>query len=102
MVVKRTFSKAIINNKILSRGKTDLLILFLVDHQKDVLKVRARKQSGFCDLICLCRAAFSKLLFDCLLFLSKIPGTLHKMVSNKLVALQKGQDPSQITGNSLN
>ncbi|XP_068801353.1 DEP domain-containing protein 7 isoform X2 [Struthio camelus] len=38
MVVKRTFSKAIINNKTLSRGKTDLLILFLVDHQKDVLK----------------------------------------------------------------
>ncbi|KAM6308485.1 DEP domain-containing protein 7 [Aegotheles albertisi] len=65
MVVKRTFSKAIINNKTLSRGKTDLLILFLVDHQKDVLK---------------------------------IPGTLHKMVSDKLLALQKGQDPSKITG----
>ncbi|XP_046773937.1 DEP domain-containing protein 7 isoform X2 [Gallus gallus] len=65
MVVKRTFSKAIINNKSLSRGKTDLLILFLVDHQKDVLK---------------------------------IPGTLHKMVSNKLMALQEGQDPSKIAG----
>ncbi|XP_010226404.1 PREDICTED: DEP domain-containing protein 7 isoform X2 [Tinamus guttatus] len=38
MVVKRMFSKAIINNKTLSRGKTDLLILFLVDHQRDVLK----------------------------------------------------------------
>lgn len=46
--------------------------------------------------------SFSKLLFDCPLFLFKIPGTLHKMVSNKLVALQKGQDPSKITGNSLN
>uniref|UniRef100_A0A8C6ZBG0 DEP domain-containing protein 7 n=1 Tax=Nothoprocta perdicaria TaxID=30464 RepID=A0A8C6ZBG0_NOTPE len=65
MVVKRMFSKAIINNKTLSRGKTDLLILFLVDHQRDVLK---------------------------------IPGSLHKMVSNKLVAMQKGQDPSNITG----
>ncbi|KAM9373063.1 DEP domain-containing protein 7 [Phaethornis superciliosus] len=65
MVVKRTFSRAIINNKTLSRGKTDLLILFLVDHQRDVLK---------------------------------IPGTLHKMVSDKLLALQKGQDPSKITG----
>ncbi|NWI97456.1 DEPD7 protein, partial [Pitta sordida] len=65
MVVKRTFSKAIINNKNLSRGKTDLLILFLVDNQRDVLK---------------------------------IPGTLHKMVSNKLLALQTGQDPSKITG----
>ncbi|XP_009077643.1 PREDICTED: DEP domain-containing protein 7, partial [Acanthisitta chloris] len=65
MVVKRTFSKAIINNKNLSRGKTDLLILFLVDNQRDVLK---------------------------------IPGALHKMVSNKLLALQKGQDPNKITG----
>lgn len=46
--------------------------------------------------------SFSKLLFHCLIFLFKIPGTLHKMVSNKLMALQKGQDPSKITGNSLN
>ncbi|XP_019407845.1 PREDICTED: DEP domain-containing protein 7 [Crocodylus porosus] len=65
MVVKRIFSKAVINNKTLSKGKTDLLILFLVDRQKDVLK---------------------------------IPGTLHKMVSDKLVAIQQGQDPSKNTG----
>lgn len=62
MVVKRTFSKAIINNKSLSRGKTDLLILFLVDHQKDVLKVRARQRPDL-YLVCLCRIAFSNLLF---------------------------------------
>ncbi|XP_062973394.1 DEP domain-containing protein 7 [Elgaria multicarinata webbii] len=65
MVVKRTFSKAIVNNKNLSKGKTDLLILFLVDYQKDVLK---------------------------------IPGTLHKMVSDKLVALQHGRDANLNTG----
>uniref|UniRef100_A0A674IPK6 DEP domain-containing protein 7 n=1 Tax=Terrapene triunguis TaxID=2587831 RepID=A0A674IPK6_9SAUR len=65
MVVKRTFSKAIVNNKTLSKGKTDLLILFLVDQQKDVLK---------------------------------IPATLHKMVSDKLMAVQQGQDPSKDTG----
>uniref|UniRef100_A0A8C5WWR6 DEP domain-containing protein 7 n=1 Tax=Laticauda laticaudata TaxID=8630 RepID=A0A8C5WWR6_LATLA len=59
MVVKRMFSKAIINNKTLSKGKTDLLILFLVDYQKDVLK---------------------------------ISGTLHKMVSDKLLAIQRGTD----------
>ncbi|XP_072193282.1 T-complex protein 11-like protein 1 isoform X2 [Excalfactoria chinensis] len=64
MAVKRTFSTAIIKNKSLSRGKTDLLILFLVDHQKDVLK---------------------------------IPGILHNMVSNKLAALQEGQDPNNVT-----
>uniref|UniRef100_A0A8D0B230 DEP domain-containing protein 7 n=1 Tax=Salvator merianae TaxID=96440 RepID=A0A8D0B230_SALMN len=65
MVVKRIFSKAIVNNKALSKGKTDLLILFLIDYQKEVLK---------------------------------IPGTLHKMVSDKLVALQQGKDYNRNTG----
>ncbi|XP_072475328.1 DEP domain-containing protein 7 [Notamacropus eugenii] len=65
MVVKRVFSKAIVNNKNLSKGKTDLLVLFLVDHQKDVFK---------------------------------IPGTLHKIVSDKLMAIQRGRDPDGDTG----
>lgn len=39
MVVKRIFSKAIVDNKNLSKGKTDLLVLFLMDHQKDVFKI---------------------------------------------------------------
>ncbi|XP_060227377.1 DEP domain-containing protein 7 isoform X4 [Meriones unguiculatus] len=65
MAVKRVFSKAIVNNKNLSKGKTDLLVLFLMDHQKDVFK---------------------------------IPGTLHKIVSVKLLAIQKGRDPSKDTG----
>lgn len=94
MVVKRTFSKAIINNKNLSRGKTDLLILFLVDNQRDVLKVRARKWPGFVYLVCSWGAAVA------LSSLFQIPGALHKMVSDKLLALQKGQDPSKITGDT--
>ncbi|XP_028622664.1 DEP domain-containing protein 7 [Grammomys surdaster] len=65
MVVKRVFSKAIVNNKNLSKGKTDLLVLFLMDHQRDVFK---------------------------------IPGTLHKIVSVKLLAIQKGSDPNKDTG----
>uniref|UniRef100_A0A6I8PJU7 DEP domain-containing protein 7 n=1 Tax=Ornithorhynchus anatinus TaxID=9258 RepID=A0A6I8PJU7_ORNAN len=65
MVVKRMFSKAIVNTKNVCKGKTDLLVLFLVDHQKDVFK---------------------------------IPGTLHKMVSDKLLALQQGRDSSNDTG----
>lgn len=40
MVVKRIFSKAVVDNKNLSKGKTDLLVLFLMDHQKDVFKVK--------------------------------------------------------------
>ncbi|XP_044536917.1 DEP domain-containing protein 7 [Gracilinanus agilis] len=65
MVVKRAFSKAIVNNKNLSKGKTDLLVLFLVDHQKDVFK---------------------------------IPGMLHKIVSDKLMAIQRGKEPERDTG----
>ncbi|ERE72183.1 glutamine and serine-rich protein 1 [Cricetulus griseus] len=65
MVVKRVFSKAVVNNKNLSKGKTDLLVLFLMDHQKDVFK---------------------------------IPATLHKIVSVKLLAIQKGRDPNKDTG----
>ncbi|XP_027627839.1 DEP domain-containing protein 7, partial [Tupaia chinensis] len=65
MVVKRIFAKAIVDNKNLSKGKTDLLVLFLMDHQKDVFK---------------------------------IPGTLHKIVSIKLTAIQKGRDPNRDTG----
>ncbi|XP_004585480.2 DEP domain-containing protein 7 [Ochotona princeps] len=65
MVVKRIFSKAIVDNKNLSKGKTDLLVLFLMDHQKDVFK---------------------------------IPGTLHKIVSIKLLAIQKGRDPNKDAG----
>ncbi|KAF4009367.1 hypothetical protein G4228_000744 [Cervus hanglu yarkandensis] len=64
MVVKRIFSKAIVHNKNLSKGKTDLLVLFLMDHQKDVFK---------------------------------IPGTLHKIVSVKLMDIQKGRDPNRDT-----
>ncbi|KAM6158084.1 DEP domain-containing protein 7 [Rhynchocyon petersi] len=65
MVVKRIFSKAIVDNKSLSKGKTDLLVLFLMDHQRDVFK---------------------------------IPATLHKIVSIKLLAIQEGRDPKNETG----
>lgn len=64
MVVKRIFSKAIVDSKNLSKGKTDLLVFFLMDHQKDVFK---------------------------------IPGTLHKIVTVKLMAIQKGRDPNKNT-----
>uniref|UniRef100_UPI00398ED710 DEP domain-containing protein 7 isoform X2 n=1 Tax=Pristiophorus japonicus TaxID=55135 RepID=UPI00398ED710 len=41
IVMKRTFSKAIVFNKNLAKGKADLLVLFLLDHQKDMFKVPA-------------------------------------------------------------
>ncbi|XP_059832082.1 DEP domain-containing protein 7 isoform X2 [Hypanus sabinus] len=68
IVMKRTFSKAIVFNKNLPKGKADLLVLFLLDHQKDVFKV---------------------------------PATLHKMVSEKLMLIQCGKDPDFSTGHTF-
>nr|XP_033783959.1 DEP domain-containing protein 7 isoform X2 [Geotrypetes seraphini] len=68
MVVKREFLRAIINNKNVSKGKTDLLVLFLLDYQRDIFK---------------------------------IPGSLHKMVSDQLMAIQEGRDPDGDTGYSF-
>ncbi|MBN3294098.1 DEPD7 protein, partial [Polypterus senegalus] len=65
MAVKRAFSKAIVKHKSLAKGKVDLLVLFLLDNQKDVFK---------------------------------IPGSLHKLVSDKLSFIQHGQDPDVCTG----
>lgn len=65
MTVKRAFSKAIVDHKSLSKGKADLLVLFLMDNHKDVFK---------------------------------IPGSLHKLVSDKLVSIQLGRDPDQDYG----
>ncbi|XP_067903029.1 DEP domain-containing protein 7 isoform X1 [Heterodontus francisci] len=67
IVMKRTFGKAIISNKNLPKGKADLLVLFLLDHQKDVFKV---------------------------------PGSLHKLVSEKLMLIQCGGDPDLNTGHT--
>ncbi|XP_043561459.1 DEP domain-containing protein 7 isoform X1 [Chiloscyllium plagiosum] len=67
IVMKRTFGKAIVSNKNLPKGKADLLVLFLLDHQKDVFKV---------------------------------PGSLHKMVSEKLMFVQHGGDPDLHTGHT--
>ncbi|XP_030056503.1 DEP domain-containing protein 7 [Microcaecilia unicolor] len=68
MSVKRVFLKAIVNNKTFSKGKTDLLVLFLLDHQREIFK---------------------------------IPGSLHKMVSDQLMAIQEGKDPDGNTGYSF-
>ncbi|XP_078405582.1 DEP domain-containing protein 7 isoform X1 [Cetorhinus maximus] len=67
ILMKRTFGKAIVFNKNLPKGKADLLVLFLLDHQKDVFKV---------------------------------PGSLHKMVSEKLMFIQSGGDPDRDIGHT--
>ncbi|XP_006642691.1 DEP domain-containing protein 7 isoform X2 [Lepisosteus oculatus] len=68
MAVKRSFTKAIVSSKNLAKGKVDLLVLFLLDNQKDAFK---------------------------------IPGSLHKLVSDKLACLVRGKDPDQATGSTF-
>ncbi|XP_075898762.1 DEP domain-containing protein 7-like [Nelusetta ayraudi] len=62
--VKRSFSRAIIHNKALSRDKEDLLVVFMLCNIKEIFK---------------------------------IPGALHKGVSDKLASLSQGQQPD-VTG----
>ncbi|XP_066556588.1 DEP domain-containing protein 7 isoform X2 [Amia ocellicauda] len=68
MAVKRSFSKAIVLSKNLAKGKVDLLVLFLLDNQKDVFK---------------------------------IPGSLHKLVSDKLAYIIRGNDPDLAAGSTF-
>ncbi|CAN9506992.1 unnamed protein product [Ophioblennius macclurei] len=65
MAVKRSFSSAIVYSRRLSKGKVDLMVLFMMDNH--------------CDLF-------------------KIPVSLHKMVSDRIINIVKGKDPDLITG----
>lgn len=39
VVVKKTFTRAVIQSKSLTKGKTDLLMLFMLDNQQEIFKV---------------------------------------------------------------
>ncbi|XP_037623814.1 DEP domain-containing protein 7-like isoform X1 [Sebastes umbrosus] len=62
--VKRSFSRAILNSRVLSKEKEDLMVVFMLSNIKDIFK---------------------------------IPGTLHKGVSDKLAVLVQGKQPD-VTG----
>ncbi|XP_071346115.1 DEP domain-containing protein 7 isoform X1 [Trachinotus anak] len=68
MAVKRSFSSAIVYSRRLSKGKVDLMVLFMMDNH--------------CDLF-------------------KIPVSLHKMVSDRIMNIVKGKDPDMITGSTF-
>uniref|UniRef100_A0A672R9N1 DEP domain containing 7 n=2 Tax=Sinocyclocheilus grahami TaxID=75366 RepID=A0A672R9N1_SINGR len=61
VVVKKTFTRAVIQSKSLTKGKTDLLMLFMLDNHQEIFK---------------------------------IPGSLHKLVSEKLDDIVKHRDSS--------
>ncbi|XP_048014898.1 DEP domain-containing protein 7 isoform X2 [Megalobrama amblycephala] len=67
VVVKKTFSRAIIQSKGLTKEKMDLLMLFMLDNHQEIFK---------------------------------IPGSLHKLVSEKLDDIVKRRD-STTTGTPL-
>ncbi|XP_058485117.1 DEP domain-containing protein 7 [Solea solea] len=67
MAVKRSFSSAIVYSRRLSKGKVDLMVLFMVDNH--------------CDLF-------------------KIPVSLHKLVSDRIINITKGKDPDMMTGST--
>nr|XP_040019709.1 DEP domain-containing protein 7-like [Gasterosteus aculeatus aculeatus] len=62
--VKRSFSRAVLHSRVLSKEKEDLMVVFLLSNIKDIFK---------------------------------IPGTLHKGVSEKLASLAQGKQPD-VTG----
>lgn len=39
VVVKKTFTRAVIQSKSLTKGKMDLLILFMLDNHQEIFKV---------------------------------------------------------------
>ncbi|XP_056095206.1 DEP domain-containing protein 7 [Rhinichthys klamathensis goyatoka] len=59
VVVKKTFTRAVIQSKSLTKGKMDLLMLFMLDNHQEIFK---------------------------------IPGSLHKLVSEKLDDIMKQSD----------
>ncbi|XP_057185574.1 DEP domain-containing protein 7 isoform X1 [Triplophysa rosa] len=61
VIVKKTFTRAIIQSRSLPKGKLDLLLLFMLDNHQEIFK---------------------------------IPGSLHKLVSEKLDDIVKHRDSS--------
>uniref|UniRef100_A0A3Q3VQV7 Uncharacterized protein n=1 Tax=Mola mola TaxID=94237 RepID=A0A3Q3VQV7_MOLML len=67
LAVKRSFFRAILHNKALSKDKEDLMVVFMLSNIKEIFK---------------------------------IPGALHKGVSDKLASLAEGKQPD-LTGSTF-
>ncbi|KAM3608592.1 uncharacterized protein V6R79_001378 [Siganus canaliculatus] len=67
LAVKRSFARAILHNKNLSKEKEDLMVVFMLSNIKEIFK---------------------------------IPGSLHKDVSNKLASMTLGRQPD-VTGSTF-
>lgn len=88
MAVKRSFSSAIVYSRRLSKGKVDLMVLFMMDNHCDLFKVSASRLSH----VCLEPAyKFAPLTHQ-------IPVSLHQLVSNRIMNVVKGKDPDMATG----
>lgn len=88
MAVKRSFSSAIVYSRRLSKGKVDLMVLFMMDNHCDLFKVSAPRLPHVC-LEPACN--FAPLT-------QQIPVSLHQLVSNRIMNMVKGKDPDMATG----
>lgn len=99
MAVKRSFSSAIVYSRRLSKGKVDLMVLFMVDNHCDLFKVSGpmKRQLNTKD-------SFEPLTenvdhpFFVPIFPKQIPVSLHKLVSDRIMSIMKGNDPNVTAG----
>lgn len=107
MAVKRSFSSAIVYSRRLSKGKVDLMVLFMVDNHCDLFKVSGpmKRQLYNRRLFLKATQPVSNLLrenvdhpFFVPIFPKQIPVSLHKLVSDRIMSIMKGNDPNVTTG----
>lgn len=88
MAVKRSFSSAIVYSRRLSKGKVDLMVLFMMDNHCDLFKVSTPPLSHVCLEPARNFAPSTH----------QIPASLHQLVSNRITNMVKGKDPDMATG----
>lgn len=107
MAVKRSFSSAIVYSRRLSKGKVDLMVLFMVDNHCDLFKVSRPHGTADSCFVFLCFKKHNQFKTSwrqrgpsalCSRFLKQIPVSLHKLVSDRIMSIMKGNDPNLTTG----
>lgn len=102
MAVKRSFSSAIVHSRRLSKGKVDLMVLFMVDNHCDLFKVSGPMKRRLYTEDC-----FTPLgenldhAFFVPIFPKQIPVSLHKLVSDRIMSIMRGNDPNVATGSPI-
>lgn len=91
MAVKRSFSRAIVYSRRLSKGKVDLMVLFMMDNHCDLFKVSASRLAHVCV----------ETAYNFAPLTHQIPVSLHQLVSSRLMNMVNGKDPDMATGSNI-